>query len=108
MGLDARSLSSEATGATVWQGLLKGHTAGHGASSHPRHRDSTGPLVAHPVGPSSKRGTSATEVRARPVEAHWVAPSAGGVAGDVHGDFHHPLRVDERDVQDVAAAPTRR
>jgi len=34
-----------------------------------------------------------------------VAPSDGGVAGDVHVDFHHQLRVDERDLQDVAAAP---
>ena len=40
-----------------------------------------------------------------PGEAHGVAPLAGDVAGVVHGDFHHQLRVDECDVQDVTAAP---
>jgi hypothetical protein len=35
-----------------------------------------------------------------------MAPAAGGVAGDVYVDFHHQLRVDELDVQDVAASPS--
>ncbi len=30
---------------------------------------------------------------------------ASSILGDVHGDLHHQLRVDERDVRSVAAAP---
>jgi hypothetical protein len=51
------------------------------------------------------RRSARGHVGARTVQPYGVAPPAGGVAGDVHGDLHHQLRVDERDVRDVAAAP---
>ncbi len=40
----------------------------------------------------TRRDVGGGQVRARPVEAYGVAPSAGPVAGDVHVDFHHQRR----------------
>lgn len=34
-----------------------------------------------------------------------MTPPARRITGDVDGDFHNHVRIDERDIQDVTAAP---
>lgn len=54
---------------------------------------------------SERRYSVREQVRVRAVEAYGMTPASGGIACDIHLDFHHQLRVDKPAVQDVMACP---
>ncbi|MFC9891925.1 hypothetical protein [Streptomyces pilosus] len=54
---------------------------------------------------SERRYRVREQVWARAVEAYGMTPASGGIACDIHVDFHDQLPVDETDVQDVMASP---
>ncbi len=95
-----------------WRRLISGRRwprqaaapRGHHADSPAHHRSPR--FAASACDQPNRHSPGGTSGRGRCRRTGW-APPADRVTGDVNRDFHHQLRIDERDLQDVTAAPPR-